>query len=147
MSKLWLYYVSQTACNIQFIDSDGINKTSSLLNNNTLPILRYWYILLTISLLLILRLSIALVIVSHVTGDGLVSFQFAMTPMSLLILSFWLCFKSFKTVQWTCNDSPISYHLSLMWYNRWTSSSSWGVSFNILVMSEIQQQNNYYNKL
>ena len=101
---------------------------------------------LAIFMLLITGLSIAVITVCQVIEDYFVSFHLLITFSSFVMLSSSLCFKSSKTLRRTCNDNLISYHLSLILSNGLNSSYSSGVSFNILVISEIIT-NKYYNKL
>ena len=131
--KRMIKFCNSDICTIQSINSDSINNTTSLLNYYNLLYLRKWYIISSVILLLIF-----VIIIFQVTGDCWVSIQLLMTFMSLVRLLPWsLCFKSSKIFWCTFDDNPISHYLSIISYNRWTSSCSLGVSFNIQVISEI----------
>ena len=110
---------------------------TSLLYNNyllLLPTQRYSRIRSAIFLSLTTGLSIADITVAQVIEDGWVVRTLPITAKSFMKSLF---FKSSKMLRSTCNDIPISYHLCLISVNSSNSSYCVGVSFNILVISEI----------
>ena len=112
---------------------------SSLFYNNNILLLplRYWRIRSGIFSSLTIWLSNAVITVSQVTEDSWVFFQMLMTFSSLVMSLPSLCFNSSKTSQRTCNADPKSYHLSQKLNKTLNNSYLVGVSFNILVISEI----------